>query len=450
MEVKIYENATLNKIIYYLFLIAIFLIPYDALPVLPSLYKPISLFPLVAIFIILIPKIFMIDLHGKKNLFYFYGFYIISVVEGVLIASSKHSMSLFFDFFVTLSIALVLITTLYILLTESNFENKIEWFAKKIAIAYYFPVIVALLDFLSVYRVLPGGISETIHSIFGGQQHARVNGVTFEASWLSMHLFFSSFSYFYLIKNNIYRIRNLVFLIIEVIIFCLLFSMQGYMIAIIFGAFLWLRWILKDITFKKLIIPISLLSIIIIGLAVIKNIKTDIYFIARLQNLSLDYLLHSDASGYIRILNPTMGLLMGVHHPLGIGGGNYAIYYEEYVMKYFPWGVDFFGGNNEIVDYINNVSAGAKCLYAELIAENGIFSILYFIFLYKCICIKKNEYFGIWTIATCLLMLQFETVFYIPYIFMIIISLSINEEKINETNSEFEINDQQSNEGGTI
>ena len=93
MEVKIYENATLNKIIYYLFLIAIFLIPYDALPVLPSLYKPISLFPLVAIFIILIPKIFMIDLHGKKNLFYFYGFYIISVVEGVLIASSKHSMS---------------------------------------------------------------------------------------------------------------------------------------------------------------------------------------------------------------------------------------------------------------------------------------------------------------------------------------------------------------------
>ena len=33
---------------------------------------------------------------------------------------------------------------------------------------------------------------------------------------------------------------------------------------------------------------------------------------------------------------------------------------------------------------------------------------------------------------------------------MIIISLSINEEKINETNSEFEINNQQSNEGGTI
>ena len=219
MEVKIYKDPTLNKIIYYLFLVAIFLIPYDALPVLPSLYKPISLFPLLGIFILLIPKIFVINLHGKKNLFYFYVFFVIAIIQGLLIASIKNSFSLFFDFFITLSIAFVVITSLYIVLSESIFENKLEWFAKKIAIAYYLPVVITVIDILSVYHVLPDGISDTIHSIFGGQQHGRVNGVTFEASWLSMHLFFSSFAYFYLFKHYISRKRHLVFFCIEIVIF---------------------------------------------------------------------------------------------------------------------------------------------------------------------------------------------------------------------------------------
>lgn len=423
MKLNIYKSVGINNIIKFLFILSIFLIPYDAFKVLPSLYRPISIFPIILIFILCIPAIFKSKF--SRYIILFFCFYIISVFLGCFFSYINNSFYLFFDYFITITLALVVILSLYIVLSNSHFYDFKKWFAIKVSNAYKIPILISLLDALSLYGVLPIEISRYIHLIFGGAQDLRICGFTYEASWLSMHLLFAFFSYAYLIKNNIKKLSNKLYLLLDFVIFVLLFSMQGYIIALIVIFIGWLLSLNNGITLRKCIVPIIVIGVSVLFIVFTSNINSDLYFISRLKNLSLNHLLHNDASAYVRILNPTIGFLMGLEHPFGVGGGNYALFYGEYVTRYYPWGLSFYNGDNEIVWFIERMNGNAKCLYSKLFSETGIISILYFLFLFKANCYREDKFFGLWDICVLVMVLQFDSVFYLPLIFMTMVCYKI-------------------------
>lgn len=413
----------------------LFLLPYDAIRILPSTYKPISLLVLLLLAFFLFPRIVFSKKSKSSTLFLF--FYFGSIFYSFLQCFFLSEVSdLFLDYFVTFSIGLLLFLVCdNVFAVYSKNKNFHIEFAKILSYAYVLPNIIALIDLFAVNDVLiPYSISQLIHSVFGGNQGDRVCGVTFEASWLSMHLLFSIGCNLYLLNKRVNKRLSLSMIFIALFVLIFSFSMQGYACL---GISVFVYWIYRvkkakngKSRFKLLISPILLLvSAIILYFVIVPNIDANSYFLIRLQNLNLEYFLYSDLSAYVRFFNPVMSLMMiSENYGLGVGGGMFSYYYEKYVTTYFPWGLDFFGGDNEVVDTINALNASAKCLYTRIIGENGIFSILYFTFLHSCLSKRKsNDSLVFWLIIVLCLMLQFDSMCFFP--FLVFLAFYNNLEK---------------------
>lgn len=419
ITIKVYDNPYINYFISVLFVLCIFCLPYDAMKILPTIYRPLSIFPLLLIFILLLPKLFK---NKDKTVVFLTLFYLISLLTLFINYINDISFSFFADFFVTITLGyLIYITmnTVFKYFSKVNDFKKI--FCKLISYAYVFPILIALFDFLSVNHILPTSISTLIHSIFGGGQELRVCGFTLEASWLTMHLIFCLPAMLYSLKVK--SVSKFFYFIIgiDVLIIIFSFSMQAYLYIIIIAFCIWIYMLKCGMNIKIFFIPFLLVGFFALLFYFFRSIDSDIYFIKRFDNLNITYLLRNDSSSFIRIMNPIISLRMWFDHIfLGVGGGNYAIYYAEYIEKYYSYALNIYNGSNEIVYTINNLSANSKCLYTRLFAEFGIFAILYYFFLYYSI--KKNNKTKIdkmlvyWLFAVIVLMIQFDSLCYFPYL----------------------------------
>lgn len=435
MKLIVYKNELLNHIIKILLYLLIFLLPYDSIKYMSTSYRPLSLFPLIALFVLLIPKIIKIKFYREKK--YYLVFYFFSCASSFFLCIIRnYKISFAFDFFITNTLGFLLFFILDILFKSysgGRFTLKIVCL---ISYAYLVPVFITLLDMLSIYGLLPSNVSSSIHMLFGGGQSVRICGTTGEASWVCIHMLFALFSYYYLYSMKIKKYRNLFMMLLCLIIVIFSFSMLGYIAIVLFLCVIWLKSITKRITFKNVALLILALIFGIVFINIVSNLEYDIYFIVRFKNLSLKHLIHTDASVFTRLINPTVAIIMGFKNPfLGIGGGLFPIYYGEYIRAYFSFGLDIYGGVSEITTGIYELTANAKCLYARIIAENGLISIFYFMFLYVIYKKSKSDKIvNLWLVMLLILMLQFDSLCYFPFVFLLAFANNVGRSDVNDCN----------------
>lgn len=422
--------------------LVIFLLPYDAIRFLPALYRPLSLIPLIILFIVLLPKFFKNDLDRAQQ--YYLLYYITTTcLTSVRVALGWMNISNFQDYFITASIGIALFFCCDEMFRRCRYnygnENYKIYFARCIAGAYYFPIVIACLDTLSVYGILPDQVRILIHTIFGsGANNFRICGVSSEASWLVMHLLFAGAIYAYLFKKFRKR-RYITFSILCFTITLLTVSMNGIIIILLALFIYWLIQIKKGFTVRRVLIPVVLLCVAIFMGTILAQSASDAYFIQRFKNLSFSYLFHNDISVFLRIGNPLIALLAGIEYfPFGIGGGNYPAIYEKYITELFPWVLNVYDGNNEVVGTIVNGIANAKSLLPRVFAESGVFSLFYFIMIYVCLrklrgSNKDFQFIGI-VIFCCIL--QFDSLCF--FLWIVFLAFGNNLEGRNFTRGKHE------------
>lgn len=376
----------------FFFIIAILLLPYDAIKgVMPSSYRPISVYFFLIFLILYILKYrsgIIVNADIKRSLY----FYIYAITVGfVLSVLNTGDPSFFLNQFFSLSMGIVTFLSVFWgfrKLKKNKFESDeqtIEFLFKLIFIAYLFPIFIWILDILFINGHLPFSIKQFIMTVFGGFQSNRLTGTTLEASWLSKHALFIIPVNLYLyktLKKKIYLLPALV----GFVTFILTFSLQG--VAYLSGTtilYFFLKGYLNGklgVTIKNLIIAILIISLIAyIFYFITINYLPNTYYSKRLENLtSLQSLLFSDGSSFIRIGIPIISVLIFRDNIFGVGLGAYPYYFPMYVNKYFQESLKF----NEVQKYYFENSAPGGSALLRVLAEFGILgSLIFYNFIIK-------------------------------------------------------------------
>lgn len=442
MKIEIYKSPLLNKLIYMLFYIFIFTIPYDAIRIIPSVYKPVSIIPGVLLFILLIPKFFLYKipsgLYKLKNdtniiVLILFMFTIISTLVNDIFIFEKHFIN-FSNYFITMTLFLVIFLSLNMIFKEIARNHKNDYVFRIFRLfskAYILPLIIGLIEILSIYGVLPYFFKNFVNLIFGGNQPNRVNGSSFEASWFAMHLIFAFCSMLYMVKKS-KSLKYKAFLILSIVEFMVCFSLNGFIVLILASIIFLLPYVFKNINY--IIALISLIIFLILGFNFIKTIDTNVYFITRIQNFtSFIDLFHTDLSTFVRVGYPIIGILMFKDHFLfGVGGDNYGYYLGGYIEEHFPFALNFYGSNaNEVYETVMQNSGNPKCLYIRYFCEFGLVSGVVFIYLiYKCFFNKKDDNRILIFMKYCILgmALQFDSFCYILLIVFMSFYNNLNQK----------------------
>ncbi len=394
MRIKLYSSAIMNSLITILFYMTILLMPYDAIRIMPSVYKPICLIPALFLFILLLPKIF----NEKQNkiiiyLIVYVGLTLLfTLINDIFIFKSFFN---FFNYFATMGLFFCSFLSLYYCfnyLSRTYDNNKyIFVFFKLVAIAYTLPMFICLIDVLTVYHILPSIFKELIMIVFGGNQYNRITGTSFESSWIVMHLLLASVAFLYMFSIT-KRKKYVLLLLIDIITFVAAFSLQGFAILFL-GIFLFVILNRKKIT--KLVKTFVALGIIIgiIFLIVIQVVDSDVYYIQRLKHFSnFVQMFQSDLSTFVRVGYPIISIRMFFDYPIiGIGGENFGHYLGNYINSMFPWALNFYGTtDNEVYYTVMNNSGTPKMLFSKILCEFGIITFVFFV-MFLLNSIKKRQ-----------------------------------------------------------
>jgi len=412
------------KISFYLVMIGLALLPFDAVPILPSVYRPISILFFFVALIILLPNI-ILNLKFDKSLILVLILYIYSISTSVIFSKFKYNNFIGTkDFIITFTLGiLTFIPCNYIfkLIRKNSSSNEayLNFTFEKIFNGYSVAFFIGILQVFYMIHIMPGDIIQMIGNIVSGSTRIdRVKMVSFEPSWGSMQLIFIIPILMYLkdIDKKYYK-----FLIVALILFLFTFSMQGFVtLAASWGIYLFfysrnkLLYFFKLITFG--IILIVLYSILyIFGSYIFSGAYFMQYFQFYKYNSLYNFLLHN-GSAYIRIILPVVGVLIFLQNPfLGIGGGNYRIEFNSYLLRYFPEGIN----NKELFAYMIDLNTNPRNLYIRILCEMGIVGFILFVMFIKNVIhkltkpIKNKNIVIFWIISVLTLFVQFDSIAYV-------------------------------------
>lgn len=389
------ENLDMAEVF---FALGIFLLPYDAFPVMPSTYRPISIVPFF------IALLFTLSAEGKSGIklfgrrqFLVLGFFALTMCIGFFRALMGNiEFDGLFDTVITLGIGLFVYFCLSSFLkwksSSESFETTIGWLFHLLSIAYIVPLLVGCLEALSLVGILPASVNATLIHFFGGNQAGRLTLTSFEASWASIHLAIAAFSNLFLYRKG-RAAFHLVCFCTATVLFLFTNSMQGILVL---GSSLlvYIFWYGKKR--KRLAIVLKWLIVVAVGavllmsaLRIYFNLSgSEAYYATRIINFTnINNLIHSDGSSFIRIVFPIIGMQMFLSSPVfGVGAGAFAQHLPVYISEFYPWSVRF----DEIAWYINgSMTPSAVCLYTRALGELGIVgSVPFSAFLYsslKCV-----------------------------------------------------------------
>lgn len=414
-----------------LFIISIYLIPYEAIPnILPSVYRPISIFPIILFFLLIIFIEFRVGIRIDKVKIRFILFCFSAIMITILLSYYKfNTYNNAIDFFISLIFGIITFWSFnkYFEVVKKNYSNDtyIEWFFKLMSKVYIIPILIALIELLCLIGILPISIKVSINRLLGGFQYTRITMGSSEASWVSMQLLIMLPIFLYLYKK--YKKKRYLF---SFMLFCLIFiynvSMQGF-ITLIF-AFVIYTFIMSLINgkvrefIKNIIVTIIVITVVFITFKFIVNILPQSYYTIRLNNMTnLSNLIRMDGSAFVRIVYPLTSGLIFIDNPiLGIGGGNFGIIFGEYIQNIFPWAIAQYP---EVAYHIKTQNTGTGSLYLRVLAEFGVIGgILFYRFIYLIINkikrIKRVDNFKIiifWCVTIFSIMIQFDSFAYIPF-----------------------------------
>lgn len=410
-----------------LLMLSLFLLPYDAMNVLPTTYAPVSLFILALIILLN-----MIDTKLKVVVYKTDILLLIFTLYAFLssLITSMHNVgnyNFLLNQMLTYCIGVMSYMAFCIAFNKlsvlESVDTCIDMMMRIISKAYYIPFFVGIIEYAAIKGVLPYNIKTMLNSIFGGWQ-TRLCMTTSEASWVSMQMLISFAANYYLYKKKKNK-KYIVLMLFSIFFFFIASSLQGIvtlLVALVIYIFLnQFRknnaiFFLKDI-FK--IVLVGALGIFIFYKLLSLNPNT--YFSSRVLHFtSLKNALLTDSSVYVRVGYLILHLLMFIDNPIfGIGVGSFFVKFKEYTLKYFPQA----GNLPEISMYLINNNANTETsIYFSIISELGIIGIILFgIFMKNTLDGLKNNYNNcsnefVFFIAVLLsLPIQFGSWAYIPF-----------------------------------
>jgi hypothetical protein len=412
-------------------LIGFILIPFMSLPVMPSNYRPISIYFFLPIGILLLIK-YIKKLLIPKDIFIllifsiFCTFQSIILVENVVL-SFRDLIPLFTGFIS------------YIAMKFYIQQHGIDYLFSKYLYLFYIIAIIGIIEILSIYGVLPYTFKQIIGEIFSTKISSRIQLITMEGSWAAKVIIFTVPIYLYhYINNGHFPVSFFVLMII----FLFIFSLEGILIilsaVLIYVIYRFIPIAAKILLFKyKIKYYIYIATIIIISFFVIQFVLSTQsgYAISRIYKFidanSFMAILGLDASTFIRVIYPYIGFLIFLDNPMGVGLGGYAESFNFYINT-IP--IDYLKFN-EVVGDIATVSADPKNLYSKILSETGIVGSL--IFLYFILLqirflrsnIKKFPHYKMFFISNFLLgltcVIQFGSFAYLPFWFAFAVNSGI-------------------------
>ena len=356
-------------------LLAIFLVPFISLPVLPSIYRPVSLYFLLvpAIAFILNRNMLMI-----KQDFLLLMFCLFVAVYGGAVAALLGGMDywLYMKEMIALAIGLVIYFGFRFIL----YNYGLQWFLLISNASYKFLLLVGIIEVLAVLGVIPYSIKEFMNMAFSGKEHDRIQFTTMEASWGARVFLFSFVIYLYSSYQDKYR-----FIHISLGIFLLLFtfsiSVFGFLALAVIIYFIY-RYKIKGLIYIFLLSFVFYL-ILPLMLDLFSNLGIGGYYLSRISALidgdfyQLSDMLLYDQSIFIRIGYPILSLYVYSDNLAGIGIGQYNQYFNEYL-------VDFYGASvlqfPEVFGDVYENEGDARSLLLKILVETSLIGFSIFLF----------------------------------------------------------------------
>lgn len=367
-----------------LFIIGLLLLPYDALHVLPSTYRPIAIVPLaLSLLLCAVDNGFRSIRKNQMLLLLFFGYVVVS--SAAITLAIKGDSSSFLDVVISLGMGVVLFfsfsSVLRVKYDTLDLKGMLDWLFIWLSRAYTVPILVGLLEALSLIGLLPSFVNSGLVSFFGGNQSSRLTLTSYEASWASYHLLLAAISYCY-----VYQLRRGAFSAIAFVLSSLLFlytqSMQGFLILAV-AAVLYVVWYSKQkgnlLTLLKWVLTIAAVALVVFLVLTFIYSSQDAssYYARRLLGfVDVEHLVRTDGSSFVRLVFPVIGMQMFIDNPLfGVGGGSFASALPQYILDYYPWSLTF----GEIQKDIAGILVpSAVSVYTRVFAEGGFLGALFF------------------------------------------------------------------------
>lgn len=372
---KVLIAKTVDEI---LLIIGIMLIPYDALRVMPSEYRPVAIFPLLfALLFCFARRNNRLFTKCRVLLLIFTSYAILTT--SLISSNTDLSIDRVPSFMLTLGIGLFMFFAFGILfLNEIKTKGVsvfLDWLFTWLSRAYVIPVFVGIIEMLSLIGLLPYSFGAALSHFFGSDQQGRLTMTSYEASWAAFHLLIAIFAFYY--RNKLTgSLYSKLLLFVSICLFLYSQSMQGFLVAIV-AFFIYIAWL----SYKKgnllvLVKWFSLLALVIVVAVVLLrtiylNGDHDTYYTRRLLGFNgIDSLIRNDASSFVRIVYPFICLQMFFNHLVfGIGGGMFSAYLPSYIYCYYPWAAAFGEVAQELA---GTLVPSAVCLYTRVLAEHGV------------------------------------------------------------------------------
>ncbi len=373
----------------------LFLLPYDALPVMPTHYRPISVyFFALSLFLYILG-----DCNAKlvvdKNMRRLFGFCLYSIPVGIITSIFFHNpFGNVIDHYAAFVMGLLAYVCVSLYLYRSTTSNTIiDTVTDILALAYTIPVIICVIEVFAIYTPFPISIKIALNNLFGGWQSGRICGSSSETSWMALHLLSIMPIYYYRgFYKNEYARKALFFM--TVLSFCFCFSLKGYILLAIAGI---VYYILQSANKKQLAVAICKLVILVVIfrlawllIAYVASQMEGSYFTARILNFSTSLswrdMLFLDGSVFIRTGFPLIALQIFFDHPLfGTGAGSFAYMMKDYLLKNFPEALNY----NEVWYYISTGTSANTTIYAKLFSEFGLFGAFLYLRFYISAATEK-------------------------------------------------------------
>jgi hypothetical protein len=395
---KIFIGNFLQRLLVFFSLLVVLFTPFDSIPFLPSVYRPLSIIPMIVIF----P--FVIFRKVSKS-FSLHEFYLILFIISSILISFTQVFVRFSNFagFIDATITLLIGYGFYVVfdylfsLFKINYNN--DYIGKVLRLFGYIfiiPIIFGLFELLVIFEIFDSTIKYNILQWIAGRSTSRIQLFTGEPAWAATQLTFLIPVYIYNYKKSlIFKFGT----ISSILLLIFTLSLNGFVII----GLTTILFIIRKKNFKgPLLFLFSIISFYFSIPIVIDFIQfifpTPVYFVNRIiailqgEILNFNNFLFRDGSTFIRIGYPIIGFYIFLTNPIiGVGIGNYRFVFPSVISNYFPLGLIF----QEVQNGILSLEANPKMLLSRILSETGIigFFLLYKFIrpIYKKILLQKNN-----------------------------------------------------------
>ena len=379
--------------------LAVFFLPFISLPVMPSTYRPVSVY-----FLLLPALLFFTNYKSKEEiqdrnvvLFFLY------VVFYGLVAA------FFSEKFVGLNYISELVAVIIGLLVYLGFrfifhEYGLNWFFRVTSFSYKFVVVVGLIEVLSSAGLLPYSVKELINLAFSGKSHSRIQLTTMEAAWGARVFLFLFITYLY--SNVDHGVKKIIFIVLGLFLFLSTFSMamMSYLALGVLFYFL-IIYKFKGVAYLFFISIISYFSLLFL-MSVFEMLGMGGYHLNRLEALlygdfyQLQDMLYYDQSIFIRMGYPLLAVFVYLDNLGGVGLGQYSAYFGEYLVDVYGVSVLSFP---EVFSDVYSSDGDPRSLPAKALVELSIIGLFIYFYLFYSAYIYRNREYNLYkTLFFCL------------------------------------------------